>query len=772
MSFFGRCSLLILLALAGPWRGAAQSPTRATLSGYVRDAASGEALIGAVLYFPTLRVGATANPYGFYSISLPPADSVGLIVTYLGYAPQASVVPLRQDRRLDVGLHPTTTTLEEATVQGSRAQVRDNVVRPQMGVVDVPMALINRLPVLFGERDPLKVIQLLPGVQSGNESTTGYHVRGGAADQNLVILDEATVYNPNHLFGLFSTFNTSAISKVTLVKGGFPAYYGGRLSSILDISMREGNRQKTHVDGTVGLITSGLTVDGPLGRSGKGSYVVSGRRSYADLILKPFKLGTDYYFYDTNLKLNYDLGAKDRVFLSGFRGRDDAKYVGPNSLNYQIRFGNSTGTVRWNHLLGQRAFVNTSLIFNDYILSVRTSQGGYLDQIYSGIRDWGGKVDVDFYPSPRHQLRFGAAYTYHTYRPGATANKIPKPTKPQLATLTPDAIQPLYAHEAAAYANDEISLSPRLGLNLGLRAPLFHRRGITYARLEPRATVRWSVTEDVSVKAAYTRVNQFFNELPSATASFPTDIYLPSSAVVKPQTSDQLALGVFRNFHDNAYEVSVEGYYKTMQHQVNFRQGTLLRADTDLDQQLAFGRGWAYGGEVLVKRNAGRLTGWVGYTLSWAWQQFADLNYGRRFPFRFDRRHVLTTAVAYDLTPRWTLSGAFVFSTGRPITLPDGRVSISGGGSLYDTFYADYTARNSYRLGAYHRLDLSATYRKERHFFKHPYQSEWVFGVYNAYSRLNPYFVYVETDPATRQTRARQVALLPIIPSVAYHFSF
>ena len=758
------CLLLVLwLGLSGgAWA------QRYTVSGYIRDAATGEALIGASLYFPRLRAGTTANAYGFYSISLPPADTLGAVVSYVGYAPQLKQIQLTSNRRLDVGLVAGTTTLDEVTVRGREARNNDNVVRPQMGIIDVPLKLINTLPVLFGERDPLKIIQLLPGVQAGDEGTTGYHVRGGATDQNLVVLDEATVYNPNHLFGLFSTFNAAALSKVTLIKGGFPAQYGGRLSSFLDISLREGSRDRVHVDGGLGLITSNLTVDGPLGH-GKGSFIVSGRRSYLDLLTKPFNLGTNYYFYDTNVKANYDLGSRDRVYLSLFRGRDVASYVGSSSLNYDLSFGNTTGTLRWNHVLSPKAFVNTSFIANDYALSVQSTQGGYLDQLASGVRDFGGKVDLDFYPTPAHQLKAGLVYTRHRYAPVAASAKIPKAGTGTLETVT---ASPIYASEAAAYVNDEVTISPRLGVNLGLRAPVFTGADATYFRLEPRATVRYGLGATASVKLAYTRMNQFFNELPSSTASFPTDLYLPSSRRVLPQVSDQVALGYFRNFQDNAWEVSVEGYYKTMDHQVNFAEGTLLSAAVPLETQLVFGQGRSVGVELFVRRHVGRLTGWVSYTLSKTDQTFPDLNFGRTFPFRYDRRHNLAVVASYELSKRWTLAANFVFSTGNPITLPNGRVSISGGGSLYDTFYYDYTDRNSYRLGNYHRLDLSATYKKPRHFFGHPYDSEWVFGVYNAYSRLNPYFVYLEVDPLTRASVARQVALLPIIPSVAYHFSF
>lgn len=760
------CLLLVLLGLsASAWA------QRYTVSGYIRDAASGEALIGASLYFPRLKAGTTANAYGFYSISLAPADTLGAVVSYVGYAAQFKQIQLTANRRLDVGLAASTNTLDEVTVRGSEQRTNDNVARPQMGVVDVPLKLINSLPVLFGERDPLKIIQLLPGVQAGNEGTTGYHVRGGASDQNLVILDEATVYNPNHLFGLFSTFNTAAISKVTLIKGGFPAQYGGRLSSILDISLREGSRDKVHVDGGVGLITSNLTVDGPLNH-GKGSFIVSGRRSYIDLLLKPFKLGINYYFYDTNFKANYDLGPKDRVYLSAFLGRDNADYVGPNSLNYHIRFGNSTGTLRWNHVLGPKAFANTSFIVNDYLLNVQTTQGGYLDQLISGVRDVGGKTDIDFYPSPRHRVKVGAAYTYHTYTPAGSATKIPKSGVAGVPDLGPSGINTHYVSEAALYVNDEIEVMPRVGVSVGLRAPLFVGQDATYLRLEPRATVRYSVSPETSLKLAYTRMNQFFNELPSSTASFPTDIYIPSSRQVKPQVSSQVALGYFRNFRDNAWELSVETYYKTMQNQVNFKEGTLLRPDVRLEDQLAFGSGTSYGLEFLLRRNVGRFTGWASYTLSKTEQTFPDLNFGRPFPYRYDRRHNLALVGNYDLNKHWSVAANFVFTTGNPITLPNGRVSISGGGSLYDTFYSDYTDRNSYRLGNYHRLDLSVSYKKDRHFFGRPYHSEWVLSVYNAYSRLNPYFVYVEVDPNTRQSRATQVSLLPIIPSVSYHFSF
>ncbi len=745
-----------------------------TLNGYVRDARTGEALIGAGITVPAQRVGATTNTYGFYSLTLKPADTVGVVVSFVGFAPQYLRLSSPVSQRLDVTLSENANALAEVVVSTRRTD--ENVRGTQMSVLTIPLSLVKTLPVLFGERDILKTVQTLPGVQAGQEGTTGFYVRGGNSDQNLVLLDEAPVYNPNHLFGWFSTFNTNALNRVTLIKGGFPAQYGGRLSSILDVTMREGNTKRFSGAAGVGLIASNLTLEGPLnGKSGQacGSFIVSGRRTYFDLLLKPFQPAagqSNYTFFDLNAKINYRLGTRDRLFLSAFAGRDNAQYTGASSLNYGIRFGNATGTLRWNHLFGPKLFVNTALIANQYQLSLSTLQSGYVAQLYTGIRDLSAKTDWEFYPSPTHTVRWGAILTSHAFAPLATSAKLPK--SGNLPPFPTDSITRQYTTEAALYINDDWAISERLTLTAGLRLPLFWNGATRYARLEPRLSTRYVLSPTSSLKASYTVMNQFLQLVPNATASLPTDIWLPSSGRVLPQMSQQIAVGWFHNSRDNAYEFSVEGYAKAMQHQVLFKEGTQLLTGSDIDHSLTFGRGYSIGLETYVRKATGRLTGWISYTLSRTMQQFDELNNGQAFPFAYDRRHNLAVVGSYELTPRWTVAGSFTLYTGRPYTLPVGRTQIGGGGTLYTDIYADYTSRNNARLRPYHRLDVSATHKRPKRWFGRPGTSEWVFSIYNLYSRLNPYFVYVTTDDITRQPIARQVSLLPIIPSVSYHITF
>jgi hypothetical protein len=430
-----------------------------TLSGHVKDKQSGESIIGATVFISNTKTGTSTNTYSFYSVTIPTADTIGLVISAIGYHPQVLKVSGRENRELDIYLSNQVSDLKEVVVSAKRNN--DNLQKTQMGVIEVPMKMVNTLPVVFGERDLMKIIQLLPGVQGGNEGTTGFYVRGGNTDQNLIQLDEATVYNPNHLFGLFSTFNSNALNRVTLIKGGFPAQYGGRLSSVLDITMKEGNNKKFAGQGGIGLISSNLTLEGPI-KKDKGSFIVSGRRTYIDLLAKPFIKAFGYAFYDLNAKLNYQLGKNDKIYLSGFYGKDDAHYTGASSLNYGIGFGNNAATLRWNHLFGQKLFANTSLITNKYSLALSTTQSGYVAQIYTGIKDLNAKTDFEYYPNPNHNIRFGFNYSFHTFTPLAASSKIKKDgTIPKFNT---DSLAKTYTNEASWYFNDEIKVSDAFSL--------------------------------------------------------------------------------------------------------------------------------------------------------------------------------------------------------------------------------------------------------------------------------------------------------------------
>ncbi|MDH3650311.1 MAG: TonB-dependent receptor [Saprospiraceae bacterium] len=517
-----------------------------TLSGYVKDGQSGEALIGATVYSTKMDRGTSTNTYGFYSISLGAEDSTGIVFSYLGYTAQIKKIVLREDIDLSIELLPSAYSMEEVVVEAGKQN--ENVRRPVMGVVDIPLDKLRELPVILGESDVLKIVQLLPGVQSGNEGTTGFHVRGGNIDQNLVQLDEATVYNPNHLFGLFSTFNSRALNNVTLIKGGFPAEYGGRLSSILDISMKEGNNRRMRVHGGIGLISSQLTVEGPI-KPEVASFIVSGRRTYMDWLIKPFLPKgnkSTYRFYDVNAKLNWKASDSDRLFLSFFQGDDDAEYREAQGINYRINFGNSTGTLRWNHVFNPKLFSDISLIYNNYDQNISAIQDNSFSQVFSGINDWNLKSEFQYSPNLNHFVKFGFQYIYHEFTSSGTsaASNVTDPSRP----LDIQKIPSEYFNELALYLNDEITASENLSANIGLRVPWFFSSKIDYLEIEPRLTLKYKLSETSSIKGAYTIMNQFLHLIPSSTAAVPTDIWIPSTTRTKPQFSQQWALGYFRKF--------------------------------------------------------------------------------------------------------------------------------------------------------------------------------------------------------------------------------
>jgi hypothetical protein len=740
---------------------------RTIISGYIQDRDSKEALIGATVYDVGSKRGATSNSYGFYSITSTSNDTIQLIISYVGYRAEQRQLPPGSNLRLDFFL-TSSTTLEEIEVLGTRTN--DIVQETQMSAIDVPIRELRNMPMLMGERDLLKAIQLLPGVQQAQEGTTGFFVRGGSMDQNLVQLDEATVYNPSHLFGLLSTFNINAINKVQLIKGGFPANYGGRLSSILEITMKDGNKEKYQTEGGIGLLSSNLTVQGPLVRE-RSSFIISARRSYIDLIQKAFipNNTTLYSFYDVNLKLNYSLGTNDRIYLSAFKGRDNGSYTGANSLNYGIGFGNSTATIRWNHLFGHNLFMITSFILNSYNLGVSTAQGNYYSLFYTGISDLNGKTDLSWSPSTDHAVNVGISYFYHTLFPATFSDRIPK--SGNRVKLDPGTIARSHANEISFYANHDWTLSARIGLSYGLRIPHFFTPRKSYTLVEPRITTRILLNDVTSFKASFTIMNQVVHAVPYSSASLPTDIWILSSELVKPQTSKQYSAGFFKNLKGGKYEISIEGYYKRMTNQVLFKEGTQLTIESDLEDRLTLGNGKSYGLEFFLRKNNRRLTGWLSYTWAKTTQTFAELNFGKPFPFTYDRRHNLSLVATYNVNKRWSFAADFVFRTGSAFTLPTGRIPVNDG-TLYDGWYYDFTTRNNARQNSYHRLDVSFSYKKPRRFFGRKYDSEWVFGVYNLYSRQNPYFVYLTVDAKAQQPKAMQVSLLPAVPSVSYNFKF
>ncbi|MDH4057685.1 MAG: TonB-dependent receptor, partial [Cyclobacteriaceae bacterium] len=557
ISNFVRAALLLLIVF--PF--VETIAQKITISGYVQDERSKEALISANVYAPEIQKGTTTNQYGFYSLTVSVSDTLSLVISYVGYKAEVKKIYSRENIRLDV-LLVSSNVLD--AVEISAARNADNVNRTRVGVMDVSMQDIRDLPVLMGERDILKVIQLLPGVQQAQEGTTGFFVRGGNLDQNLVLLDEAPVYNPSHLFGLVSTFNINSINNVQLIKGGFPAQYGGRLSSILDITMKDGNKEVFQVEGGIGLLANNLTIQGPIIKN-KASFIFSARRSYLDLIQRGFvpNSTTLYSFYDLNAKFNIELGKNDKIYLSAFAGRDNGSYTGPSSLNYEIAFGNSTATARWNHIFGSKLFANTSFILNSYDLGLSTEQGNYYSLFYTGIDDMNTKTDFTWSLRANHTLKFGATYFYHTTFPATFTDQIPSTGKK--VKIDPDLILKRYANEFAVYVNHEWDITDNFGLNYGIRIPYYYADEKKYTLFEPRITARVNVNPSTSIKASATRMNQFLHAIPYSSASFPTDIWIASSETVKPQNSTQYSLGVFKNLHENKYEASIEGYYKNME---------------------------------------------------------------------------------------------------------------------------------------------------------------------------------------------------------------
>ncbi len=759
-----------------------------SLSGYIKDASSGETLIGASVYIKETQNGASTNAYGFYSISMPPG-SYTVTITSMGYQVRSISLNLVENRELNVDMEPEGILTEEVVITSVRQD--EHVQSTQMGVATLSTEKIKKLPVLFGESDILKAIQLLPGVQSAGEGNSGMYVRGGGPDQNLVLLDDAVVYNTGHLFGFFSVFNSDAIKNVTLIKGGMPANYGGRLSSVLDVSMKDGHLKEYHGEGGIGLIASRLTLEGPIVKE-KGSFMLSGRRTYIDLITKPFLdknlQGTGYYFYDANLKANYRLGTKDRIYLSGYFGRDVFTF-NSNEGNFKahIPWGNATGTLRWNHQFNDKLFVNTTAVYNDYNFEFNGGQQNIDIKLSSGIRDWTGKTDFDYYSSFNHHFKFGATYTFHKLIPSQFSGKSGD------NEFAPDNALLKYAHEAGIYLLDEFDLGSRLRINAGIRYSYFGQVGPytnykldvngnpldstryasgemvkSYGGWEPRLNMRLTLDDQTSLKGSVSKSYQYLHLVSNNGTTLPTDIWMPSTLLVEPQRSWQYSLGIFRNFLDNMLETSIEVYYKDMRNQLEYRSGYTPTSVRDPELDLVFGKGYAYGAEFFVNKTKGKFTGWVGYTLSWSWREFEDLNSGLKFPAKYDRRHDISVVGTYEINPKWTISSIFIYGTGNAITLPTGFYFIE------QNLVQDYSKLNQYRIFPYHRLDLSVTYTPKGNQDKR-WKGSWAFSIYNVYNRFNPYILYVATEGSLDQgtkVKVNQVSIFPILPSITYNFKF
>ena len=772
---------LLLLWLISQEPVAAQA--RITISGTVQDAASGENLTGATVRVLELPgVGTGANAYGFYTLTVP-AGAYTLEASFVGYRPQQHKTTTGRDQRLLFDLAPEGKDLAEVVVKARTADA--NISKAQMGVETINLRQIANVPVLFGEKDVLKTLTLLPGIKSAGEGNSGFSVRGGGFDQNLILLDEAPVYNASHLLGFFSTFNSDALKDMTVYKGGMPAQYGGRLSSVVDIKMKEGNNQQFHGSGGIGLISSRLALEGPIVRD-KGSFIITGRRTYADVFLQlssnPTTKKARLYFYDLNAKANYRLNARNRIYFSGYLGHDALGLSGTFGQSY----GNQTATLRLNHLFSDRLFSNTSVIYSKYDYQITLISNGSESGIDSKIQDLNLKQDFEFTPTATQTIRFGAQAIHHTITPGHV-------TAATDATVNPTPDRTNYSLETAVYASHEWQAAPGLNFTTGLRLSGFsllgpgtystydgngntvttstytEQDGIlkTYVRLEPRFSASYQLSEASTVKLGYARNVQNLHLLSNTNASSPTDLYVPTSFNVKPERSDQVSAGYYLKLgKDNAYSLTVETYYKSMQNQIDYRNGTDLTRTYDAEANLLYGTGRAYGIEFLLRKDVGRLTGWLGYTFSRTERQFTGINRGSYFPAKQDRPHDLSVVAIYQLNPRWTVSGTFLYSTGNAVTFPAGKYAVSGQPINY------YGPRNAGRTPAYIRMDLGATYEKpgQQH---HRFRSSWSFSVYNALGRENTYSILFRAnkDDPTR-TEAVQESLFRWIPSATYNFTF
>jgi hypothetical protein len=748
---------------------------RFTVSGYIRDAKTGEDLIGSTVSIKELpSKGAATNAYGFYSVTLP-AGNYEITAQYMGYQPKIQQVKLDKSLKFNFFLDELVKQLDEVIVTSARKD--ENVTKTQMGLQKLDSKDLKNIPVLFGEKDVLKTIQLLPGVKSAGEGSSGFNVRGGASDQNLILLDEATVYNASHLMGFFSVFNSDAIKDVSVYKGNEPSEYGGRLSSVLDIKMNDGNDKKFGVNGGIGLISSRLTIDGPIVKD-KGSFIVSARRTYADLFLKLLSDTTmnkaKLYFYDLNMKANYRVNDKNRIFLSGYFGQD---VIGLGNT-FGINWGNSTGTLRWNHLFSDRLFSNTSLIFSNYDYKINVNMGSEMN-IISRIQDYGIKQDFQYFAGENYTINFGVNSVYHKIIPGAITTS---------GDINMNSLTNKYAWENAFYISHKYTFSNKIIIEYGSRLSVFSLLGPgnihsynadgsildttlyssgqfvkTYFNLEPRAAFNYIINQQSSVKASYARNVQNLHLLSNSTSGNPTDLWIPSSNNVKSEIADQISLGYYRNFSDNKYEFSTEVYYKKLQNQIDYKNGAEINFNDNVESQILFGKGRAYGLEMFLKKKYGKFNGWISYTLSRTERKFDEINNGSYFPAKQDRTHDISIVGIYELNKRWTLSATWVYNTGNAVTFPTGKYEVDG-----VTKYV-YSNRNANRMPDYHRLDIGATWIKTK---TDKFESSWTFSLYNAYGHDNPYIISFRENTTTHKTEAVQTTLFKFIPSFSYNFKF
>lgn len=784
-----------------------QSRERYTVSGYIYEEGSRETLIGVNIYEPDLRSGTTTNNYGFYSITVP-SDSITLVYSYVGYERKEKTLILDENKRIDIMLKPSIE-LDEIVITDERERRISQT--SQMSRLEVPVHQIQSIPSLLGERDVFKVLQLMPGVQSGTEGTSGFYVRGGAPDQNLIILDDATVYNANHLFGFFSIFNGDAIKNMQLYKGGFPARFGGRLSSVLDIQMKDGNKEKFKGEAGIGLISSRLTLEGPIVKD-KASFLVSGRRTYLDILTKPFMPQDEqggYFFYDLNAKMNYDIDPNNRIFVSGYFGRDKFFFKEDYSDEIQVDemegglyWQNSTSTLRWNHIFNDKIFANTSFIYSDYTLSIYAEEY-YKDKIEdesstfkleynSGIRDIGVKYDLSWYPLPNNHIRTGLSVIQHRFTPSAVVLR-----DDDIGRFEQEA-EILSSVESGLYIENEMSVGDRIKLNPGLRFSHFYTEGKSYQNIEPRLSSNFLILPDLSFKASFASMNQYVHLLSPTGIGLPTDLWVPTTDRIKPQETWQVAAGFAYDWLKPNIEISLEGYYKKSDNIIGYKEGAsfmLIDDPTDSNgfswqDNITHGEAWSYGAEFLIQRKSGQFSGWIGYTLSWTEHRFDELNFAEKYWARYDRRHDLSIVGIYEINSDITLSATWVYATGNAFDLGTGRYPVMRhyvdnyeGMMQYPQWLPQaniYDEKNSFRAESYQRLDIGVQFHKSRELFGNNIDRTIDISVYNTLNRKNPFFYYIQDryDPGindsqtARSTKLMRVSVFPIIPSISLSYSF
>ena len=753
-----------------------------TVSGYIREKETGEFLSDVSFYIPSLSKGVTTNTYGFYSISLP-QGKYDLLISLIGYENQSIPIALNKDTELEILLSPVVEYLDEVVVNVPGKEGVSDIT--QMSYEEVEDSYFQDIPNVLGEKDVIKTLQLLPGVQSGNDGSAGFYVRGGAPDQNLIILDEAIVYNSNHLFGFFSIFNGDAIKSVDLYKGGFPARYGGRLSSVIEINTKDGNKEELHGKINIGLISSSFMLEGPLKKE-RTSFILSGRRTYADLLSLPFQTSDFkilYHFSDINFKIHHIIDSKNKLFWSNYYGKDKFRneYEGNESNgDYRglISWGNITSTLRWNHEFSNKLFANTSLIFSNYVFKSYIDENyqgelSYLD-LRTGINDYGFRLDFDYYPDPDHSIKFGTASIYHDFTPKQIeyvefGNDINK-SKQKIKSV-----------ESAIYIEDDWKISEKLSLYPGLRLSHFQFESSGYFKPELRLASAYKLNSSTALKASYVKMNQFIHRLSNTGLGLPTDLWVSSTDEFRPQSSQQIAVGFSKDLDHKKYALTTEVYYKKMNDLIGYREGvgyiniTELENSEEVDytQDLTTGEGWAYGAEFLLRKKTGPLTGWLGYTLSWSERLFPELNSGKKFRDRYDRRHDISLVGVYKASEKITLSGSWVFSSGINYNVAQ-TIGVNPDSNFPNAFffqdtYEFSTEKNSFKGEDHHRLNLGIQFHKKRK------NRERIWGLFfqNVYARKNPFYYYIgESDVDYEEQTLRKVSIFQFFPSFNYSLKF